>query len=192
MPRSRERLTLESGPALDLAKMIPTGRGKPGAHIRSAWEFSSGEVIVFAVRLDDGHGSLNLWFAGRHQSFTLRGHERHYGGWQWYVVCPKTWKHVRVLFKPPGAPYFASRHAWGRRAAYASQFLDPVGRAWRTQAKIKARLIGDENPENWDLPPKPKRMRLRTYQRWEAKYDEAEEALDNALCISVARLMKRV
>jgi hypothetical protein len=33
-----------------------------------------------------------------------------------------------VLFRPLGAPFFASRYAWGRRAAYASQFLDPVGR----------------------------------------------------------------
>jgi hypothetical protein len=34
-----------------------------------------------------------------------------------------------VLYRPGGAPYFASRHAWGRQAAYGSQFLDPVGRA---------------------------------------------------------------
>jgi hypothetical protein len=96
-----------------------------------------------------------------------------------------------VLFRPLGAPYFASRHAWGRRAVYASQFLDPVGRAWRKKAKIKARLIGDEDPDDWDLPPKPKRMRMRTYERWEAKFDEAEDALDQHLCMVVGRLMRR-
>jgi len=35
MPRPRERLTVESGPILDLAKMIPKGMGKPGAYVRS-------------------------------------------------------------------------------------------------------------------------------------------------------------
>jgi hypothetical protein len=29
MPRDRQRLTLESGPKLDLAKLIPSGAGKP-------------------------------------------------------------------------------------------------------------------------------------------------------------------
>jgi hypothetical protein len=170
MPRSRERLTLESGPVLDLRKVIPKGLSKPGSHFRSVWTFASGEVIRIEVRLYEDSGSLTLWFDGRQQSFTVISQPRHFGGRQWYLVCPTTWKHVRVLFRPLGAPYFASRHAWGRRAAYASQFLDPVGRAWRKKAKIKARLIGDENPEEWDLPPKPKRMRVRTYERWEAKF----------------------
>jgi hypothetical protein len=38
-----------------------------------------------------------------------------------------------------------------RCAAYASQFLDPIGRAWRTMSKVKARLIGNEDPDEWDL-----------------------------------------
>ena len=151
----------------------------------------SGEVIGIEVRLWEEHGSLDLSFEGRRQSFTLASQSRHFGGSQWYVVCPKTWKRVRTLFRPSGAPYFGSRHAWGRRAAYASQFLDPVGRAWRTKAKIKNRLIGDEDPDEWDLPPKPKRMRLNTYERWEAKYDRAEDVLDYQLCLSVGRLLGR-
>lgn len=190
MPRTRERLTLENGPVLDLVRMIPAGSGRRGAQLRSVWRFSSGEIVGTEIRLFDGHGSLSLSFVGREQSFTLAGHARRFGGRQWYIVCPATWKHVRVLFKPSGAPYFASRHARGRRAAYASQFLDPVGRAWRKQAKVKARLIADEDPDAWDLPPKPKRMRQHTYDRWEAMFDEAEEVLDGHLCNAVARLLK--
>jgi hypothetical protein len=34
MPRDRQRLTLESGPKLDLAKLIPSGAGKPGSYIQ--------------------------------------------------------------------------------------------------------------------------------------------------------------
>jgi hypothetical protein len=191
MPRSRERLTLESGPVLNLAKIIPKGMGKPGAHIRSVWTFPSGEVVRIEARLNVEHGSLTLSFEGRQQSFSLASQARHFGGQQWYVSCPSTGRKVRVLFRPLGAPYFASRHAWGRRAAYASQFLDPVGRAWRKKAKIKARLIGDKDPDQWDLPPKPKRMRLRTYERWEARFDQAEDALDEHLCRVAARLLNR-
>jgi hypothetical protein len=190
MPRHRERLTLDGGPVLDLAKMIPKGRAKTGAHIGCTWSYTSGTVVRFEIRLDHDGGKLDIWCDGRHQSFTLTADERHLGGQQWYVICPKTRKRVRVLYKPGGAPYFASRYAWGRRAAYASQFLDPMGRAWRIKEKVKQRLIGDEDPDEWDLPPKPKGMRLRTYERWEAKYDRAEEALDLHLCWAAARLMK--
>ena len=89
-------------------------------------------------------------------------------------------------------PHFANRHAWDRRAAYASQFPDPVGRAWRTKEKVKQRLIGDEDPDEWDLPLKPKGMRLRTYERWEAKYDRAEEALDHYCTLALGRLMGKL
>ena len=67
----------------------------------------------------------------------------------------------------------------------------PVDRAWRTKAKVKARLIGDADPDEWDLPPKPKWMRLSTYARWEAKYDEAEDILEEQCAFAVARLMNR-
>ena len=96
-----------------------------------------------------------------------------------------------MLYRPLGATYFASRHAWGRRAAYASQFLDPIGRAWRTKAKVKAALLGDADPDEWDLPPKPKGMRWATYERWVARYDAAEDSLDAQLIRAAARLMKQ-
>jgi hypothetical protein len=43
---------------------------------------------------------------------------------------------------------------------------------------VKAALLGDEHPDERDLPPKPKGMRWATYERWVAKYDAAEEMLD--------------
>jgi hypothetical protein len=71
MPRARERLTLESDPVLDLGKIIPKGAAKPGVHVRNVWTFSIGEVIGIEVRLWEEHGSLDLSFEGRRQSFTL-------------------------------------------------------------------------------------------------------------------------
>jgi hypothetical protein len=58
----------------------------------------------------------------------------------------------------------------GPGTAYASQFLDRDNRAHRGQAKIRSRLctIGGFDPDEWDIPPKPKWMRWRTYERAEA------------------------
>jgi hypothetical protein len=56
---------------------------------------------------------------------------------------------------------------------------------------VKQRLLGDADPDEWDLPPKPKGMRWRTYTRWEAKYDRAEAALNRSLCLAVTRLLKK-
>jgi hypothetical protein len=53
-------------------------------------------------------------------------------------------------------------------------------------------LLGDKDPDEWDLPPKPKGMRWTTYERWVAKYEAAEEMLDTQLVQAAARLMKRL
>ncbi|MBM6580985.1 hypothetical protein ILT44_12395 [Microvirga sp. BT689] len=192
MPRDRQRLTLESGPNLDLARLIPSGAGKPGSRIQCVLTYGSGETITAALRLSDYGGLLELSFQEQRQTFSLVSEPRHFGGLQWYVVCSRTGRPVRVLYRPLGATYFASRYAWGRRAAYASQFLDPIGRSWRTKAKVKAALLGDEDPDEWDLPPKPKGMRWATYERWVAKYDAAEDLLDAQLVMAAARLMKQL
>ncbi len=56
---------------------------------------------------------------------------------------------------------------------------------------MKAALLGDEDPDEWDLPPKPKGMRWATYERSVAKYDAAEEMLDAQLAMAAARLMRK-
>ncbi len=51
--------------------------------------------------------------------------------------------------------------------------------------------LDDEVLDERDLPSKPKGMRWATYEKWEARYDAAEDAID-ALCgLALARLMKR-
>ena len=72
----------------------------------------------------------------------------------------------------------ASRQTWGRKVAYSSQFLDPDNRAHHGKAKIKSRLISDLDPAEWDLPPKPKWMRWRTYNRYVERFDRYEAVLE--------------
>ena len=92
-----------------------------------------------------------------------------------------------VLWKPPGASRFCSRQAWGRRVAYATQFLDADNRAHRGKAKIKQRLIGKCDPDEWELPPKPKWMRWRTYNRWVERFDCYEEILERGIVELMAK-----
>jgi hypothetical protein len=49
------------------------------------------------------------------------------------------------------------------------------------KAKIKSRVIGNLNPDEWDLPPKPKWMRWRTYNRFVDRYEAYEDILDRGL-----------
>ena len=175
MPRDRTRVPLESGLSLDLARLIPKGTGKPGAHMLARMPKTGLQTII---RLARGEGALTIKGDGLLQNIILRPSPRHLGGAQWFAVCPITGKRARVLWKPQGTSYFGSRHAWTGRVAYQSQFLDPVSRAWRAQEKIKARLIGELNPGEWDFPPKLKWMRWATYRRLEARFDAQEEAKD--------------
>ena len=71
MPRDRQRLTLESGPKLDLAKLIPSGAGKPGSHIQCVLTYGSGETITAILTLSDYGGLLELSCQERQQSFSL-------------------------------------------------------------------------------------------------------------------------
>jgi hypothetical protein len=66
-----------------------------------------------------------------------------------------------------------------------------MDRAHRGKAKIKARLIGTCDPDEWDLPPKPKWMRWRTYHRYVEKFDRYEELLDFEFLKAANRFLKR-
>jgi hypothetical protein len=48
-------------------------------------------------------------------------------------------------------------------------------------AKIKNRLIGNLDPDEWAVPPIPKGMHLTTYQRYVDRYDRYEAVLDAGL-----------
>jgi hypothetical protein len=72
--------------------------------------------------------------------------------------------------------------------AYQSQFNDPTNRAHGGQAKIKSRLIASLDPDEWDLPPKPKWMRWATYNRHVAGYDHYDAILDRGFVALAAKL----
>ena len=199
MPRPRQRVPLESGPRLDLNQLARKGLIQPGAYKASGISSTSaysGEIAVGIITadmsgLDGPHGWLRIQIGSLDQRILLVGRPRHFGGWQWYFICPYKNRRVSVLWKPPGARDFACRQEWGRQVAYTSQFLKPRDRAHRGMTRINAHLcsIGGLDPDQWDLAPK---QRWATYNRAVEKFDRYEADLNEGLMGVLARFMKLV
>lgn len=203
MPRPCQRVRLESGLKLDLNRLARRGFIQPGAHTGSGinWtnNYSSEEIASGFITADmSGTDGPNGWFRIQIGSLDQRIHlvvrPRHFGGRQWYFVCPYMNRCASVLWKPPGARDFSCRQNWGRQVAYNSQFSDRINRAHQGKAKINSRLclIGGLNPSDWEFPPKPKWMRWRTYKRAEEQFDRYEAVLDEGSLALVAKFMGRV
>ena len=92
---------------------------------------------------------------------------------------------------PSGARQFCSRQAWRKQVAYASQFESPAGRARCGREKIKFRLLGNCDADDWDLPPKPKLMRWRTYNQHVQRFESYEDVIEEQTFGVLARLMNR-
>ena len=187
MPRPRQRACLEQGLKLDINKLAREGLLHPGARFSCTYSWINSRTgqptasALIIAQLQTGAGWFRIQMEGLDQSIDLVAQPRPFGGRQWYFRSPVTDRPCSVLWMPPGARRFGGRHEWGRQVAYASQFDTPVDRAHRGKARIKARLIGDCDPDEWDLPPKPKWMRWQTYNNQVDKFDHYEGMLD-ALC----------
>jgi hypothetical protein len=189
------RARLEDGLKLDLNWLIRSLL-RPGAAWGSAilWSYlHSGEEVVSGwISADMTHpryGWLRLELGSLDQRIQLKAIPRHFGGRQWYFLCPDTGRRVSVLWKPPGARSFASRHAWGRQVAYGSQFETPRDRALSAAHDIRYRLGGkDFIPICNGIPPKPKWMRWRTYERIVHRCEANEAVCHQHLSGCLARL----
>ena len=200
MPRPCQRARLESGLKLDINRLARRGFIRPGAAtgpVGIRWTNSYfDEEVASGIITTDMSGRDEGWFRIQigqlDQRIILVARPRHFGGRQWYFICPYTNRRVSVLWMPPGARDFSCRQRWGRQVAYNSQFLDRDNRAHRGQAKINSKLcsIGGFDPDAWDLPPKPKWMRWRTYNRAVEKFDHYEAVLDAKTLALVAKLKR--
>ena len=124
-------------------------------------------------------GWLTLSYAiggeARTQQIAITRTPCHYGGTRPWFRCPGG-ERVAVLYLRAGR--FACRHCQG--IAYASQSDDVVGRAWRRQRKVEARLGEDEQ--------RPKGMHQTTYERLLEVIDRCEYVKDVYLIAAAARL----
>src|ERR1700757_5054139 len=114
MPRPRHRVCLQDGLKLDLNLLARKGFIKFGADIgarRISWSNSHrGEIASGVITAD--MTDPNAWFRitiGRFaQQMALVSRPRHFGGHQWFFLCPVTGGFATVLWKPPGASKFCS------------------------------------------------------------------------------------
>lgn len=186
MARDRRRVMLESGPKLDMRR-LPL---KANTLFWTNWQYSSGLVVKIRANLGSRWGSIDLEHDSQRQTVHLEGLPRHFGGCQWYAICPRTGRRTLTLWMPPGSPIFASRHAWPRQVAYKTQFEDMVGRAWSAKARVARRLGGDD-PSGYVLPRKPRWMRWPTFDKLAERYYQAEDAIDYACARKLASLLRR-
>jgi hypothetical protein len=104
--------------------------------------------------------------------FDLVSTQPNYGGRRWWFVCPRIvsgrvcGRRVRKLFRAPGEEYFACRQCCDLR--YASQREDNMRRALSKAQAIRLRLGGSAAMDD-EFPPKPKRMRWKTYRLLRAR-----------------------
>jgi hypothetical protein len=161
MPKPRQRVCLQNGLKLDINKLARQGLLQPGA-----------KAAPFMFRWTNNYTGETVATA------LITTHLLDYAGW-FRIQMGELDQWIDLVS-------FGGRHEWETQVAYASQFDTPVDRAHRGKAKIKAKLIGTCDPDEWDLPPKPKWMRWRTYNKHVDKFDCYEGVL-NWLCLRAAK-----
>ena len=198
MPRHRNRACLQEGLRLDLNRLrrgrfvCPGTRTGPN-HIRWSYTYTDEEIasgLLSASMETERDGWLRIQIGQLDQWIPLRRQPRRFGSGQWYFECPKTYRLCSTVWMPPGARSFASRQAWGRQVAYASQFQTWYDRALTQGQALRSKLGGaDWAGYNGDDPPKPKWMRWKTYNRILDRSYRYEEIADRRLIYLAAHLL---
>src|SRR6516165_8164596 len=123
MPRPRYRACLQDGLKLDLNHLARKGFVEFGANIgarRISWSNSHRGAIASGVISADMTDPSHAWFriaiGGVVQQMALVSRPRHFGGRQWFFVCPVTSGLATVL-----------EAAWSQQVLQSAS-LGPAGR----------------------------------------------------------------
>jgi hypothetical protein len=98
MARQRQRACLQQGLKLDLNRLAQQGLVKPGAQTgpfairwtNSYWQEEIASGLISADMQGETEGSLRIQIGELDQTIILVASRRHYGGGQWYFMCPVT------------------------------------------------------------------------------------------------------
>jgi hypothetical protein len=110
MPRPRQRACLQHGLKLDLNRLARQGLVNPGTQtgpfaIRWTNTYWQEEIVIGLINADmqgEIEGSLRIQIGELDQTIILIALPRHYGGRQWYFMCPAMNRRASVLWMPPG------------------------------------------------------------------------------------------
>ena len=181
-----QRMPLELGLRLDINQLLRDGLLESGqiTQLKDChWFDADGEMIASArISADMTIGLREIYPADFStmriaadwidQTIHLVARARHFRGQQWYAVCPRYGCDVSVLWSPPGQRFFAGRKSWGKHFAYLSQYYGPGSRAHYMARKLCDRIGGPGASGQWDVAPKPKGMRWRTYESLSSRCEE--------------------
>ena len=174
---------VESCRSLDVNRLNKEGCLRPGYRASLAWTADGEQVASIGLRATADRLILNYRVGRNGEDWTdveeavpLARSPCRFGGMRTYFVCPgekngrPCLRRVSKLYR--GGQYFLCRHCYD--LAYASQSEAPPLPA-PCAVPTNARSPWAENPGPLSLPPKPKGMHRRTYERYLDEIDAAEE-----------------
>jgi hypothetical protein len=165
-----------------------TRRGEPWATVEYRLELRSHGGTAW-LRYDVDHYSQRT--GPQEHKISLGTTPCPFGGVRWWWICPATSRWVRKLYLPNGGTRFLSRGPGAYSLAYASQRHGRVGRIHARGQRLYRRLGGDYcGPLDDSLPPKPKRMRWRTYNAICHRLEADARLLDADLLRVMQRLQQ--
>jgi hypothetical protein len=172
--------------------LLRQGLLRSGVYVRWSWK-DDGEEIAFLGMLV-GFGVLHL--AGVDHRYDVREIDHsvsiswtpcNYGGSRPWLLCPNCRRRAGKLYLPLGGRHFLCRRCYD--LAYHSQWEEPWWRAKRRAGKLWQRLGGD--PDDDFIPPRPKGMHRRTYDRLIAEAERAEDLVGAAIAASMSKRFGR-
>ena len=195
---------IESCRRIDLRDYVRSGFLRDGCKWNSTLTWSSGFSIELESRIEppnwrrlrlkhQGGGEYDDDVVDIEETIYLRRFPQPFGGHRWYFICPSTNRRCAVLYQPPGTKRFRSRWGFRCRLQYQSQRLSPMSRCQNGAVRLAKRVLKKGPPEfqeeyeDYDFPPKPKRMRWKTYNRLDEKALSYEKAADDAFLWRVLR-----
>lgn len=160
---------------IDVRRLHWDGLLRAGLSYGWQWKNDAGEVKS-SINVCTDHGGLTVSYTTNGEDVTQRisitTTSCTYGGGRPWFVCPCCHNRVALLYL---SRRVACRNCF--RLTYPSQCEDVVGRAWRRQSKIEARLTSG------------KRMTEATRERLIDELDRIEAIKDAALYGQMARLL---
>lgn len=160
---------------LDVRRWQREGILKAGAYGSWQWRDAETGKQTSSIGYVGGSDHVQLRYTSDgkdvNQQIRIESTPCRYGGMRPWFICPIRGERVAIVYFRAGR--FACRHC--QRLAYTSQSEDEIGRNWRRQGKLEARL-----GKYWS---RPKGMHRTTHDRLKARifdYEWQREALIEA------------
>ena len=170
--------TCESARSIDLAWLRRRGMLKPGRYSLT-WSIRGEPAGSISMIAQAGGVHLLYWVTGSNgerssvnEFVPFAYTPTRFGGRRQWLMCPKCGRRCRRIF---GGRHFRCRQCDG--LVYAPRNETSAQRAMHRADSIANRLHDmwkGTMKANWEFPPKPSRMRWKTYWRLKRQFDELQ------------------